>query len=145
MEQRLEEVRRTVRAAHTALSMAGENDDLEALEADLATVLAEERKLTGEMVDGSALFRFESIGRKRYEALIAENPPDETQRKAAKARGILAAWNPDTFPPQIISACMSEPKLSVAEVAELWDHPAWNQSELSLLFDAALYVCHSGA
>lgn len=142
MVERVEAARHAARVARVAASQSEEGgDDYEALKALVVEKEEDLAKAEDEWVANLAHFVFEGLGRRKFEALTVEHPPTREQRDRAKAVGGFASWNPDEFAPALISACLVEPKLSTAEVRELWDHPAWNQAELGELFEAAIFVC----
>lgn len=108
------------------------------LEAE-AELEAMEKQL--EEAEGVAWFKFRGIGRAAYEALVDRHPPTGEQRTKAKAQGMDAiAWNPDSFPPALVAACLVEPALSADEVKMLWADENWNQAELAVLLNAAIEV-----
>lgn len=91
--------------------------------------------------------RVESIGRKKYDALVADHPPTEEQVKEWQEQNpkddgtpgdSLPEYNGDTFPQALISRCLTSPKLSVDEVEEVTED--WNFSEFMQLFTAAIAV-----
>jgi hypothetical protein len=85
--------------------------------------------------------KFRSIGHQAYDKLIRDHPPTAEQVAEVKALGVGELnFNADTFPPAVVSASLDEPKMTVAEVTELWESPDWNQAELSVLFSAAVEV-----
>lgn len=98
----------------------------------------------------TVVMRFQAIGSKRWETLLADHPPTDAQQREHLAEqekvGIpLQArrrlqWNVDTFPPALIAACIVEPKLTVAQAEELWESEAWNAGELDAIFSAAVRV-----
>lgn len=108
-------------------------------EHDAAVAKLEEAKAL--MLENSVLFKFRSIGRKRFDDLIFEHPPTEAQIKKAKENGSGEAnWNEDTFPIALIHACLVDPKMEEHEVKDLWDSEDWSGSEVLALFWAALEV-----
>jgi hypothetical protein len=84
--------------------------------------------------------RFRSIGRHAYDDLIRQHPPTPDQQDEAKEAGGTLNFNPETFPPAVVAACLEEPRLSVDEVTEMWESAEWNQAELAELFSAAVDV-----
>lgn len=104
--------------------------------------MEEEAGALKEEVEGSALrFVFQSIGRRKYEALQAEYPPSEAQIKAAEAEGLQnLQFNPETFPFALIDAACVEPEHEEGELAEELDTDRWNNAEVQELFGAALSV-----
>lgn len=87
------------------------------------------------------VFKFRSIGRKKYEALLDKHQPTEEQIEEFESRGgkrDQLSFNPDTFPLALIAASSFEPEMTIDDVKELWDSDAdWNTSELALLFEKA--------
>lgn len=81
----------------------------------------------------------QSIGRKRYEALMTEHPATKEQNaEAKKETGEEAPYNVETFPIALISACALEPIMTEEQVQQVWDE--WNSAEVMELFFAALEV-----
>lgn len=86
-------------------------------------------------------FVFRSIGRHKFEELIANSPATDKQKKQAMKDGEEEpAWNPDTFMPGLLAASIVTPEISEEEMFELWDSEDWNMAELMALFLAALQV-----
>jgi hypothetical protein len=82
---------------------------------------------------------FQSIGRKRYEDMIAAHPATEAQNKESQKEAQQdAPYNVDTFPAALISASAISPIMTVEQAQELWD--TWNAGELTEMFFAALEV-----
>jgi hypothetical protein len=91
------------------------------------------------VIEATVTMKFQSLGRKRYEALIAEHPATEKQNEQAlKETNTEAGYNLDTFPPALIQASCIEPELSLEDVQAIYD--SWNSAELMTLFFAALEV-----
>lgn len=93
--------------------------------------------------ESATVFVFRNIGRRAWDELVGEHLPIEEQqkkhRRANPGAGKLT-WNPETFPPAAVAACLVDPALSAADVAELWDDENWNDGELMDLFLAAVSV-----
>lgn len=90
-------------------------------------------------------FRFQSIGRTAYQALLAAHPATEEDHTALRARfpeekGIEAAYHRDTFVPALIAAACADPILTVEVVNGWFASPTWSEAELGVLFGAALDV-----
>jgi len=95
-------------------------------------------------------FVFRSIGRKKFDALLAQHPATDKDR--ADALGVkeeeLAAgndlseaelqWSPQTFPMALIAKSMVEPELTEAEILEWIDDDEWGTSEVMTMFTTAL-------
>ena len=97
--------------------------------------------LKAEVEKTAIKFVFQSIGRRRYEALQAEYPPSEEQIAAAEKEGLQnLQFNPDTFPFALIDAACIEPEHEEGELAEELDSDRWNNAEVQELFGAALTV-----
>lgn len=104
-----------------------------------------------DMKENATAYKLRSIGRKKFEALQAEYPiSDENRKKATeendgKDPGI--EWDPDTFPPVLIAECIVSPVNfgeddddAKAEFVEWITGVDWNLSETSSLFEAAWQV-----
>lgn len=92
-------------------------------------------------VDGEVVTRrmvFLALNGDEYDALTAAHPPTPKQKADNHT------WNPDTFPPALIAAVSSQPKLSVEQAKALWKHKDWSAGEQATLFSRALEVCQSG-
>ncbi len=72
--------------------------------------------------------RFQALGSKEYDDLIAEHPPTAKQKKED------ASWNPDTFAPALIAACSVDPKISEDDATKIWESESWSRGELMDLF-----------
>lgn len=90
-------------------------------------------------------FTFRSVGRARFDKLVAEHPATAEQRKQVKEmtaeRGMPfdpPKWNLDTFPPAIVAASAVDPELTLAEAQELWTDENWSPAELLKIFECAL-------
>ena len=59
-------------------------------------------KLVSESQDTVQEFTFKSFGRLNYEDLVGEHPPSDEDKKAG------AEYDPDTFPPALVSAACSK-------------------------------------
>jgi hypothetical protein len=140
LAEELEEARR---GRDTAAARAGARANDSEAQAQLWE--AEERlaQVEARMVDEEAVayFTFRSIGRALYDALVDEHQPTPAQRAKAKSLGMgEIAWNPDTFPPALVAACLVTPPLTSDEMQALWRDDAWNQAELNAMLQAAVDV-----
>lgn len=139
-----EEASRAVRVAEVRAEARPSDTEAQAQLWEAQEALRQvEVRLTDE--EAVASFTFRSIGRAAYDALVDRFPATAEQRQKAKAQGILDAggvlgWNPETFPPALVAACLVEPKLSEDEVAAVWASEDWNQAELQTLLGAAIEV-----
>lgn len=101
--------------------------------------------LSESMEDSVAIFKIKGLGRKKYENMQSDTKyqPTEAQIKMNKDRngaGAVLDWNPDTFPVDLIAACMIQPEMTYDQVVEMWESDEWTQSELLMLLGAALEV-----
>lgn len=92
--------------------------------------------------DSSRTFAFRSIGRLAYQELRDRHPPQEQDHEDVKAQGIgqRAAYHAETFAPALIQAASLDPVLTGEDIAEIFDGDAWNESEITQLYMAALEV-----
>lgn len=95
----------------------------------------------------TTVFVLRSIGRRRFEELLAEHPPTSRQRADFAERSASLGLNtgrlsydPDSFPPVLIAACCEDPEMTVEEARALWDSEQFNEAELALLAAAAFTV-----
>lgn len=94
-----------------------------------------------EAKDSVEEFTFQDIGRRAYDALVREHPPTEEQKQQWKdvgGQGPLA-WNLETFPPAIISACAVDPEIPFEAAIQIMDD--WSEGDAQILLNAALAVC----
>lgn len=110
--------------------------------AELRDAKDKQAEIRQRLIDEEAVvsFTFKSIGREAYDSMLDFHKATKDQRDEARAAGAQATFNPDTFPPALVSASLAEPKLTVDEVEQLWKDPNWNAAELGLLFNTALEV-----
>lgn len=104
---------------------------------DKAPKMEEElRELLEEAQESTVTFWFESIGRHRFDKLIADNPPTKEQAKEQMG------FNLETFPPKLVAHCSVDPKITVKEAEEMFTDPDsdWNSGELERLFACAMEV-----
>lgn len=123
--------------AHEAAAMALETARLTGK--PTAALEEAERKARAALDAETVTMRFRSIGRKAYDALLLAHPPTEADKAEAKEAGTEPPpWDIGTFAPALVAASCVEPRMSEAEVHELWD--AWNAAESAQCWIAALYV-----
>ncbi len=100
----------------------------------------------------SAVFTFEALSRRQFEALVDAHPPTKAQRDDLRKKGIgVPRWNSDSFPPALLAAsCVglkvgedAEDGLTIDEAKELWASDRWTSSELTQLFEVVLLLCDS--
>lgn len=88
-------------------------------------------------------YRFVSIGRKKFVELIDANPPTDEDREEwdnAEDKSLPAAVNELGFAKDLIAASCVHPPLKPDEVESMFDDPAWNQGELTLLYMVARHA-----
>lgn len=80
------------------------------------------------------------------DALVAEHPPTEEQKAKAKERGGEASWNPTTFAPALLGACVSteddpdKPAMSVEDWAGIVSSGPVSGGEIRYLISTALDI-----
>ncbi len=140
LAEELEEARRARDAAVSRANARSTDSEAQAQlwEAEELYAKAEQRLIDE---DAIAHFTFRGIGRAAYDALVDAHQPTPAHRAKAKSLGMgEIAWNPDTFPPALVAACLVEPKLTPDEMVALWGDDNWNQSELNAMLEAAITV-----
>ena len=113
------------------------------------------RELEAQADEKVQTFVFTSISPDRYERLVAAHPPTKAQRTELAKVGQRVAYNPDTFPPALVHACLVSPEWTAEEVRSLWakvdesdtqseqeareerDSALWSAGELAELFAGA--------
>lgn len=81
------------------------------------------------------------IGRHAYDELVSDHPPTEEQIAQAEAAGhVRPDTNADTFPIALLAAAITDPPMTIEDVAEIWTSEAWNAAELKALYQAAVAV-----
>lgn len=82
--------------------------------------------------DDEVVLKFQAISAKELDALRSRHKPTMDQ----KMEGMQ--FNPETFPPALISACLVQPVMTYEEAKEIWDSDDWSQGELATLFGTAM-------
>lgn len=82
--------------------------------------------------------KFQSIGARDYDKLVAKHPPKPEQRIDG------ASYNLDTFAPALIAACSVEPEISPGDALEIWESPDWSRGDLMVLFRNAVELNNRG-
>lgn len=94
--------------------------------------------LPTEKGDADLVLALTALSMKDYDTLLAAHPPTKEQEKDGNG------YNPDTFAPAIISAVVTEPKLTLDQAKEIWAGDQWNRGELRDLFLACTNLCSRG-
>lgn len=82
--------------------------------------------------------KLKAIGSSAYDGLIAAYPPTTKQKKDG------ATYNPDTFAPALVAACLVEPTMDPEDAQALWESDEWSRGELTELFLAAVQINQAG-
>lgn len=134
------------RAEGALASLPATSPRREAAASDVLELTAKVAELKAQLRETSIKFTFQSLGRKRYEKILADHPPTDEQVKAHKDSGEAGAieFNPDTFPYALISHSCIEPLVNDEnrEEFESWirDSDDWNGAEVITLFQTAMAV-----
>lgn len=141
-----EELVAEVRMAEILLGAAERMADLEPDNVPKALKALDDKKAELETAqkkvkDASVKFVFQSIGRKRYDALITDHPMTEAQKTMATEMGASTQlFNIETFPFALMEQCLIEPALNPGELTEWMGDDTWNSSEIMDLFACAMEV-----
>lgn len=82
--------------------------------------------------------KYQAIGMRAYDKLVAKYPPKPEQR----AEG--SSFDIDTFAPALISACAVEPEMTVADAKAIWDSDEWSRGDVMVLFRNAVELNNRG-
>jgi hypothetical protein len=82
--------------------------------------------------------RYQAIGMRAYDRLVAKHPPKPDQR----AEG--SSFDIDSFAPALIAACSMEPEISVGEAKKIWDSDEWSRGDVMVLFRNAVELNNRG-
>ncbi len=82
--------------------------------------------------------KFQALGSKNYDDLIAAHPPTAKQKKD---NGV---WNPDTFAPALLAACSVEPEIPGDTAVQIWQSESWSRGELMDIFMALVELNAEG-
>lgn len=82
--------------------------------------------------------KYQAIGMRSYDKLVAKHPPKPDQR----AEG--ASFDIDTFAPALISACSVEPEISLTEAKTIWESDDWSRGDVMVLFRNAVELNNRG-
>jgi len=82
--------------------------------------------------------KYQAIGMRAYDKLVAKHPPKAEQR----AEG--SSFDIDTFAPALIAACSVEPDITVAQAKQIWDSEDWSRGDVMVLFRNAVELNNRG-
>ena len=82
--------------------------------------------------------KYQAIGMRAYDKLVAKHPPKPDQRAEGNSFDI------DTFAPALIAACSVEPEISPAEAKNIWDSEDWSRGDVMVLFRNAVELNNRG-
>jgi hypothetical protein len=82
--------------------------------------------------------KFQAIGMRAYDNLVAKHPPKAEDR----AEG--SSFNIDTFAPALIAACSVEPEITHAEAKKIWESEEWSRGDVMVLFRNAVELNNRG-
>lgn len=107
---------------------------------DQAEALYQEAKAA--VVEASTEFIFRAVGRVKYDKLLRENQKTTKQTEEDDKNEVPAeervTWDPDRFPPALVAESIVEPKLTHADIEEMWSSEDWSTAELATLFGSAM-------
>lgn len=82
--------------------------------------------------------KYQAIGMRAYDRLVAKHPPKPEQR----AEG--ASFDIDTFAPALIASCSVEPEITPAEAKSIWESEDWSRGDVMVLFRNAVELNNRG-
>jgi hypothetical protein len=82
--------------------------------------------------------KYQAIGMREYDRLVAKHPPKPDQR----AEG--SSFDIDSFAPALIAACAVEPEMTPSEAKEIWDSDDWSRGDVMVLFRNAVELNNRG-
>ena len=82
--------------------------------------------------------KYQAIGMRAYDRLVAKHPPKPDQR----AEG--SSFDIDSFAPALIAACSVEPEISVTQAKKIWDSDDWSRGDVMVLFRNAVELNNRG-
>ena len=82
--------------------------------------------------------KFQAIGARAYDKLVAKHPPKPEQRVEG------ASFNIETFAPALISAVSVDPEISPDDAQEIWESEDWSRGDLMVLFRNAVELNNRG-
>jgi hypothetical protein len=89
--------------------------------------------------DVELVLRYQALGAKQFDDLIAKYPPNAKQKNEGMA------YNPDTFGPALVAAVSIDPVLSVEQAQSLIESQGWSTGEANTLTGEAMRICQVGA
>lgn len=147
------DVAQDIAQARQAFDEAERSADINPGDLDLGAARDTARKeldrLHDQAVESEAVasFSFQALGRKRFQALLAQYPPTEEQQKELRGLAVAAGmdskraprltYDSDRFPPVLVAHASVDPVIAEEEALEMWASDDWNQEELGALFSAA--------
>jgi hypothetical protein len=88
--------------------------------------------------DNEVTLKYQAIGMRAYDKLVAKHPPKPDQR----AEG--SSFDMDTFAPALISACSVDPEITQEEAKEIWNSDDWSRGDVMVLFRNAVELNNRG-
>jgi hypothetical protein len=82
--------------------------------------------------------KYQAIGMREYDRLVAKHPPKPDQR----AEG--SSFDIDTFAPALISACALDPEITGEEARSIWNSEDWSRGDVMVLFRNAVELNNRG-
>lgn len=82
--------------------------------------------------------KYQAIGMRAYDKLVAKHPPKPDQRAEGNSFDI------DTFAPALIAACSVDPEISPSEAKNIWDSEDWSRGDVMVLFRNAVELNNRG-
>ena len=105
---------------------------------DLLNKPARSRELIVKAGKNDVTVTLTAVGSRAYDNLLAEHPPTKEQQKDGNT------YNPDSFAPALIAACMTTPKITEEDAVKIWVSGEWSRGEVTQLFLACIDVCSRG-
>ncbi len=82
--------------------------------------------------------KYQAIGMRAYDRLVAKHPPKPEQR----AEG--SSFDIDSFAPALIAACSVEPEITPTEAKQIWESEDWSRGDVMVLFRNAVELNNRG-
>lgn len=112
----------------------------------IASAQDKEKVLTDQVRESSLKITVRSIGRQRFNELTTNNQPTDAQLAKAESDGDdKPPWNEDTYPKELVRACMVHPEFENDDERNqfldwMFDSEDWNLSEQLDVFMACISV-----